>query len=136
MREVVSAAFKTAWEAAQPSVPLVLENEALPSSDTFVLMTIAMTSAAQTTHGRVGTRRVRRDGWIQVKLWSPANAGAAGMAGLCDTVRGILEMVSLPSPVAGDDPVTTLAANMGPSGADGRWYMQLVRVPFWFRELK
>ncbi len=88
------------------------------------------------SQGRIGTRRVRRDGWITVKLWVPADTGTHGPAGLDDDVRRILEMVRLPSPIGGDEALTTFAANMLPVGVDGRWYMSLVRVPFWYAETK
>lgn len=138
MRELVSSTFVTAWTAAQPTVPLVLDNEALPTSDTFISLTITPTTGEQMTHGRTGRRKVRRNGWLQVKLWGPANQGAAGLTALSDVAQDILEMVSLPSPVPGDDPVTTLAANAGTSGADsdGRFYQQVVRVQFWYVEVK
>lgn len=134
MRELVSSTFAAAWATAAPGVPLVLENEGIPSGDIQALLTIELTTSQQMTHGTRGARRTQRNGWIQVKLWSPANAGVAGAAALGDAVREILEMVSLPSPIAGDEPVTTQAANSGPSGTDGRWYMTLVRIPFWFVE--
>ncbi|HEU4727686.1 MAG TPA: hypothetical protein VFT22_07350 [Kofleriaceae bacterium] len=134
MRELVSSTFLTAWTAQAPTVPLVLENEVLPSSDRFALLTIVPTTSEQTTQGRVGTRRVRRNGWIQVKLWTPANGGSRELAQLGGIAGAILELSSFPSPVAGDEPVTTLAAQSGAGGTDGRWYMGLVRVPFWYAE--
>lgn len=138
MRELISSTFAAAWSTAQPAVPLALENEAMPTSDTFAMLTIQPTTSELMTHGRAGTRKVRRNGWIQVKLWGPVDQGSAGLASLGDTAQGILELTSFPSPVAGDDPVTTYASQAGPSGAstDGRWYMALIRVPFWFRETK
>lgn len=138
MRELVSSTFVAAWTAAQPDIPLVLDNEAMPTAETFVSLTITPTTSQQITHGRAGRRKVRRNGWIQVKLWGPVDQGAAGLTVLSDVAQGILEMVSLPSPVPGDDPVTTLAANAGPGGADtdGRWWMQVLRVPMWYVETK
>lgn len=138
MRELVSAAFAAAWTAAQPSVPVALENEALPTSDTFVLLTITPTTSPQMTHGRVGNRKIRRNGWIQVKLWGPANTGSAGLTALADVAQGILELTQFPSPIAGDDPVTTLGSSGGGGGAstDGKFYMQVVRVPYWFVEAR
>ena len=140
MRELVSATFKAAWETAQPGVPLILENEAAPSGDEQVLLTIQPTMSQQATQGRAGTRKTRRNGWIQVKLWSPANAGTATATARGDAVRRILEMVSLPSPIPGDDPVTTMAESAGPrghsSGDGSRWYMSLIRIPYWYFETK
>lgn len=136
MRELVSATFAAGWPAAAPGVPLLLEDEAAPSGDSFAALTITSTTGTQMTHGRIGNRKVRRQGWIQVKLWGPADEGAAGIAGLSAAVLQLLEMVSLPSVVPGDDPVTTLAAQAGPSGTDGRWFMGLVRIPLWYVQTK
>lgn len=136
MREVVSSAMVTAWATAAPGIPLALENEARPSVDSFALLTITPTTSAQMTLGRAGIRRTRRDGWIVVKLWGPANAGSAGLAALADKVRVILEMVALPSPVAGEEPIVTFAGHTQPIGEDGRWSMSMVRVPCYWTETK
>lgn len=146
--ELIEAAFNAGWPTAAPGVAYSLNNEAAATGDAFALLTTLVTSSAQRTHGRIGNRKVKRDGWIQVKLWSPAGIGmrrtpseiSAGVpmrgAELADAVRALLEMIALPSPIAGDDPVTTMAAMAGPVGEDGRWFLQLIRVPFWFTELK
>lgn len=138
MREAVSALFAASWPTASGGVPLALENEALPSADTFAQLTILPTTSQQMTHGRSGKRRVRRNGWIQVKLWGPVDRGAEGLADLGDAAQAILEMVAIPSPVAGDDPVTTQAAMAGSAqgAVDGRWYMAVTRIPFWYVETK
>jgi len=140
MRELVSSTFATGWRTAQPGVDFALENEGrrLPpvGSDSFALATIILTTSGQMTQGALGNRRVRRDGWIQVKLWTPADTGAAGAAGMADSVRGLLEMVEMPSPNAGDEPVVTAAGSTQPVGTDGRWYLTLVRIPMYFVETK
>lgn len=132
MRELICSTFSAAWPAASGGVPFALENEAFPTSDTFVLLTIQPTVSQQTTMGPRGTRRIERKGWIQAKLWGPVNTGSAGLAALGDVVQSILELKSLPSPVPNDEPVTTFAANAGPGGAstDGRFYMGICRIPF------
>lgn len=136
MRELVMSTFDVAWRAAQPDVPLVLENEARPTSGQFVMLTIVPTSSQQMTQGRRGNRRVMRNVWLRVKLWGPVDEGSTGLAALGDAVQIILEMVSLPSPVAGDEPLTTLAAQSGPSGTDGRWSMGLISISAWYAETK
>ena len=136
MRELVSTTFANGWLAAEPLVPLALENETLPSSDSFALLTIQLTTSLQMTQGAPSTRRVQRNGWISVKLWGPANAGAMGVALLADRARTLLEMVDMPSPVTGDEPVTTLAGVTRPAGTDSRWYMCVVQVPFWYSQTK
>lgn len=139
MRELVFGTFAAQWPTLSGGVPFALENESLPTTaDTFAQVTIVPTTSLQMTMGHLGIRRVRRNCWIQVKLWGPIDRGSAGLAALGDVVQTIFEMVELPSPVPGDDPVTTLAANAGASGAstDGRWYMGLVRVPMWYSETR
>jgi hypothetical protein len=138
MREVISAAFVTGWTAAQPSVQFALENELgkLPpvGQENFALLTVAMTSSGQRTKGARGNRRVERQGWAQVKLWTPCDTGAGGAAALAGSVRAILEMVSISGP--GSEPVVTQAAVTQPGGTDGRWYMSLVRIPLSYTETK
>lgn len=131
MRELISSTFAAAWATAQPTVPLILENEAIPTGDTQALLTIVPTTSRQVTQGRTGARRVQRQGWIQVKLWTLANAGTATMAGLADAVGDVIEMIEIPDPTGGE-PIVTQAAAPGPSGnsSDGRWFMGTVRVPF------
>jgi hypothetical protein len=116
------------------------------TSDAYAFLTVTPTTSQQMTQGRKDTRRVRRNGWITVKLCTPPNIGTGRPlvpddrgprdAELADTAVAILEMVDMPSPAPGDEPVTTLAANRQPIGTDGRWYMSLVRVPFWYVETK
>lgn len=77
MREVVSSTFDTAWRAVHPTVPLVLDNEARSSETEFAILVITPTTSQQMTTGRVGTRRVRRNGWLQVQVYADADQGAA-----------------------------------------------------------
>jgi hypothetical protein len=138
MRELVSATFATAWAAAEPEVPIWLENEAQPTAPAFVALTITPTTSRQMTQGRVGTRRVMRNLWLQVRLWSALDEGSARLAALGDVAQGILEMVSLSSPSASDEPLTTLAAQAGAGGQSkiGKWYVALLRIPGWYAETK
>jgi len=136
MRKAVSAAFVGGWATAEPGAPLVLENESLPLTDTFALLTINLTTSSQTTMGRAGMRRVRRDGWFTVKLWTPADHGAHGAAALADLCRDLLEMIDIASPAPNDEPLTTGAGYTQPVGIGGDSYMCLVRVPFWYVETK
>lgn len=144
--EAIEAAAAAAWATAAAGVPLALVNEPLPTSDTFAALTVQLTTGAQTTSGPRGTRRTRRDGWIQIKLWSPAGAGMTRSAAevtagvlpklseLADLVRGIVEETTFGASTP--DPVTTLAASSTPVVTDGRWAMTVVRVPFWYAETK
>lgn len=135
MREAVTAAFITGWGATSP---LAIDNEPedMPSSGNFAALTITTTTSQQRTQGAPGTRRVKRNAWATVKLWVPAGERTAGMAVLVQLVRSLLEMVDIASPIAGEEAITTLAASGLPVGTDGRWYIELVRVPFWYAETK
>lgn len=133
MREAVSAVFVAGWTAT----PFALDNEAVPMSATsFATLTITPTTSSQMTQGAPRSRRVRRNGWITVKLWVPADTGAAGMSVLKDAARELLEAIAIPSPLASDEQITTMAGSDTPVGVDGRWYMGLVRMPFWYSETK
>jgi hypothetical protein len=136
MRELVAGTFLAGWTAALPDVPLWLEGEVRPTSDRFARLSVVPSASAQLTVGRAGTRRIRRHGWAVVKLWGPSNAGVAGVAAMVDVVKTILEVVSLDSPNASDERLTTQAANTEPGGEDPRWLMMLVRIPFWYSETK
>jgi hypothetical protein len=141
-RELISATFVTGWTAAHPTIPFALENEVRPDADAFAQLTIQLTVAGQMTQGAAGTRRERHNGWINVKLWTLANIGTASPAtadgrgpratDLTETVRSVFRMRELASPVAGDEPITTGSPVPQPIGTDARWYMCLVRTPFWY----
>ncbi len=130
--ELIEATFATGWAAAQPTVPFALENDPLPTSDAFVQLTTTFTTSNDTTQGALGTKRVQCNGWIVVKMWTPAGAGRALAAQLADSVRGIFEVVPLPSPVPGEESLLTQPGSTVTIGTDGRWFMQMRRIPMWF----
>lgn len=128
---LISNTFRDAWPAASGNLPLALDNEAMPSADSYATLSVKHTTSQQMTMGPVGSRRFRRDGHIYVKLWGPVDAGRAGLSALVGAVRIILEAVSL---VVGSDALTTQAAYTRELGADGKWWMCVVQIPFWYVE--
>lgn len=128
--ELISSTFVTAWTTAQPTVPFALRNEALPTADSFVLCTAMITSGKMTTQGPRGTRRIERNGWVQIKTWVLAGGGAAPSARLADAARQIFEGADLPPPTQNDETINFGAALTTDPVTDGRWEMQVVRVPF------
>lgn len=134
--ELITQAFVDRWTAAMPAVPFTLRNDALPSSDTFVLMTAMVTTGQLTTQGPRGTRRIERRGWVQIKTWAPAGGGARSSAQLADAARAVLELVTIPPAVAGDEAITTLASTTTDPTVDGQYENQVVRIPFVFAERK
>jgi hypothetical protein len=145
-RELISATFAAAWPTVSGDAPFALDNEVLPSSDTFALCTVMLTTSGTTTQGAPRTRRERTTGWIQVKLWTPAGVGvtrsqddiAAGVTPrateLAEAVKAIFRLKDLPAPVAGQEPLRTGSPVTLTIGTDGRWFLQLVRTPFWYVE--
>jgi hypothetical protein len=125
--ELVLAQFATQWAALQPTIPFVLENEAMSAADTFALCTVTHTAGAQISQGNTGNRRVERKGFIFVKLHAPVDVGRRQTSQLADTARTIFECVTL---AASPEPVTVLAGETIEVGVDGRWYMTMVRFPF------
>ena len=94
------------------------------------------TTSDQLTSGETGARLVGRNGWIQVKLWTPAATRTARANQLVGFVQTILEMKNIAGPNPADETIDTRAASTQEAGNDGRWYMLLVRVPFTFYETK
>jgi Bacteriophage related domain of unknown function len=132
-RTVLARAFRDGWSAAQPAVPFSLENDFDVSSDRFAALTIRLTTSYQMTAGRPGTRRVRHDGWVLVKLWVPAGEGTLSTATLAESVRQIFQCAEIYAD-SGGEPVTTMASSSGANAVDGRWFMQVIQTPFWYVE--
>lgn len=143
MREAISKAFIDGWTAALPEIPFALENESRPSADAFAQLTIQLTTARQMTQGAIGTRRRQTYGWINVKLWSPANLGVVAppiqdgrgprSADMAAVVAGIFGETTIASP-SGGEPIVTQSPVTQTIGTDGRFYMALVRTQFWFTQ--
>lgn len=142
--EAITKAFVT-WAAAQssPGLSYAVENElgALPTippatSSRFALLTITPTTSDQLTSGEVGARFVGRNGWIQIKLWVPSGERTAGIGALESSARTAMEMQNIIGPVATDETIDTRAGYVQTVGNDGRWYMQVLRIPYTFFETK
>ncbi|HET9893236.1 MAG TPA: hypothetical protein VFQ42_22350 [Mycobacterium sp.] len=136
MREVVSAAFVTGWRAQRPDVPVWLENEAQPTADAYVSLTITPTTSRQMTLGRAGTRRVQRQVYLQVKIWSAKDAGSVPLAALGDVAQGILEMKSFGGSASDEPVITQLAQAVLGKATEHRWSIAIMRIPAWYSETK
>ena len=129
--ELIESTFATGWTTAQPDIPFALENDPLPSSDAFVQLTVTLTTSQDTTQGPIGTKRVQYNGWIVVKTWTPAGTGRALASQLADTVRQLFRP-PMPSPVPNDEAINAQPGTTVTIGTDGRWFMQMVRMPMYF----
>lgn len=122
--EAISEAFATGWTAAQPTIPFALDNEAMPSADSFATLSIRHGVSQQITQGPPGQRRWKRSLTVYVRLFVPADQGRAGVSALVGTVRTLLEGVDLAGTSnPNGEPVTMMATadrEMGP--VDSRWF--------------
>ena len=122
--EAISEAFAAGWTAAQPSIPYALDNEAMPSADSFVSFSIRHGASTQITQGPPGQRRWKRTLTIYTRIFVPVDQGRAAASALVGVVRTLLEGVSLGgTSSSGGEPVTMLATadrEMGP--VDSRWF--------------
>lgn len=128
-KEYISAQFATQWPVEAGAVPFCLENEALPSADTFAQLTIKHTRSGPRTAGSAGNRRKQVGGWIFVKIWGPADAGTAGTSALVDAACRVFDGKSLGSGPP-EEPLMIYAGVPQEIGVDGRYYMTSVQFPF------
>lgn len=131
--ELIESTFATGWAAAQPAIPFVLENDPLPTSDAFVQLTTAFTTSNNTTQGPAGTQRVQNNGWVVVKTWTPAGTGRALAAQLAGSVRSVFRAPMI-SPVPNDEAINAQPGATVTIGTEGRFFMQMIRLPFWYTD--
>ena len=131
-RELVEARFAASWPTASGSVPFNLDNEGGASGDRFADCSIRFTTGdGQLTAGPDAGRLWGRRGVIYVRIWTPANEGAAAGSALCDAARAVLEGESLF--VTGEgNPLTIEAGETQSPIQDGRWWMNTVLFRFGF----
>jgi hypothetical protein len=128
--ELLDATFATAWPGASGSLPLALENEALPQAPSFGMMTIKHTTSQLRLIGMI--RKYERRGWIFVKLWGQQDAGRKPLSLLADAVRGIFEGEQLGS--SPSDQLTIDAGLTQELGVDDAYFMMVVQFPFRYYE--
>jgi hypothetical protein len=127
--EAILQHWKTAWEAAQPTIPWTTTNEVYRSEAAWVRIAVVPTVSNQASMGPSGSRRWARRGQIAVQVFTAVNNGDAARAGLADTVRTCLEGARI-STAGVDEPVCTYAGSTGEQSTDGAWNMCVVTVPF------
>lgn len=141
--EAIAKTFVARWPVVAPGVPFAVENKTgtLPTippatADQFAQLQVVMTTSDQLTSGEVGARLMGRNGWIQVKLWSPGGEGTGRSDALAEAARQVFEATDIFGPTLGDEPVNTMTTSTQPGGTDGRWFVRLSRTPFTFYETK
>lgn len=140
--EALSARFAAQWPDAAPGVPFAIENEpgelpAIPpnEADSFALFQLVPTTSSQMTMGGPGEREIRRNGWIQIKLWTPAGARTDGMGQLAQAVRSLFEFKSIAGVDASTETIDVLDCTPQSTQNDGRWYSRVIVAPYQFFEL-
>lgn len=130
-KELLARRLKSQWETLAGTVPFILDNEAFPSEDAFVLMTWQELSSQQITMGP--HPKIQRSGLVWVKAWTPANAGTKLASQLIGYARTIFERAVL-SLGDGTEPMNVFAGMSGGGVEDGRFYMEAVRFPATYYE--
>lgn len=121
--------FKTAWGT---TTPVTFDNEAFDGDKQtrpWVRLSVRIVGSEQHTLGPVGARRFRRDGLAFVQVFTLANTGTAKGTELSEQAAAIFEGVSFNGLDFG-------AAQVLSKGTEGKWYVNLVEVPFDFDETK
>lgn len=141
--EAIAKRFVASWPTVSGDVPFAVENKTgeLPTippatADQFAQLEVIMTTSDQLTSGEVGSRFMGRNGWIQVKLWSPGGEGTGRSDALAEAARQIFEATDIAGPNPSDEPVNTFTTSTQPGGMDGRWLVRLSRTSFTFYETK
>lgn len=127
--EAMTQTFLTAWSVAQPTVPVLLENEVGATADAWARFSIIHTTREQTTHGPTGGRRFEARGYMFVQVFGGVDGGRRLTSQLADSARAALDSIRIA--VAGDDePINTYAGASRESPTDGRWFQTTITVPF------
>jgi hypothetical protein len=121
--EAIYQRFASAWPSRQPLVPFVFENEQAEAQSEWARVSVRHGSAGQVTMGRAPYRKFDRRGTVMVQLFAPVNTGRARLSEMADSVREVLEGVSLGE-------LHMHEARTEETPTDGAWAMCSVVVRF------
>jgi hypothetical protein len=130
--EAVLQHWKPLWEAAHPSVPWRPEDEAHNSEDEWVRISFVPATRANQA---VGGARLANGGFVSVQVFVLSNQGSLRGRQLCDSVREILENVTIASPHPDDEPICLYAGEPGAPSRDGKWTMRVVNVRYRYDDI-
>lgn len=134
--EAILQRWLTGWDELHGSLTLdpidwVPSNEIRDAADEWVRIALVPAVSRQTTLGT--SPRWTREGNIAVQIFTMSNTGTKRASELADDVRTVLEGRFIE--VVGDHVVTS-AGSSSPGGADGKWFITLVTVPYRFDEIR
>lgn len=132
--EAMYRRFHERWPLVEPSVPYTFENEShQPEGTPWIRVSALHTISAQATSG-VQHRQFERRGRLFVQIFGNADAGRRPLADLAFSVRGIMQGRSISIP--GRQPVRMYEGASREGVSDGRWALEVVSVPFAYRETR
>lgn len=128
--EAVQETWLAAWLAMHPDIPTTFSNETFTAPANWVRLVTRHTVSHRLTMG-LTHRRWSRIGLIAVQLFGEVNVGEGCLAQLADDTRSILEGIVFGGGQGWTDAGTT---NDAVKDTDGRWFMKLVTIPFWYQQ--
>lgn len=85
--------WMTLWPGLSGSTSYVFDNDAIDQPPSYARVSISMLDEQQHTLGNSGARKFLETGLIDVKLYSPANAGRGPSDAMVDLVRQVFQSV-------------------------------------------
>jgi len=142
--KAIYALWITTWHTlaggsqAAPTVPYAIDNRKLrqPTTGTFATVSITNLDADQVTMGPEGRRRFERPGWIDVRLYGPADQGRGALDTLAQYVKEIFEATRIGNSPT-DHGITTYSTSVNEIRNDREFpdlWCLLVRTPFEYHE--
>ena len=131
-REAVYERWRAGWAAsAYASVPYAFDNDLLqPEPDqAHVRLVMRHSASEQYSLGRVGNRRVQRQGMVLIEIYAPG-PGTQYADRLSTAARDIFEMIQ------NAEEIEYLAAAIREEGFDGLYYKVALDVPVQYLEVK
>lgn len=127
-RKVIYDKFVTLWGTTSP---FTFANEQFnePENLPWVRLTVLNELGQQETQGVIGNRKYNRSASIKAQVFTLANTGVSKSDELTTKIQDIFEGNTFTG-------VYIYNSNINEIGTDGKWYMALVEISFFYDEIK
>jgi hypothetical protein len=127
-RKIIYDKFITLWGATSL---YTFDNEQFdePESSPWIRLTIRNSVGSQETLGVIGNRKYNRQAEIKVQVFTLANTGTQKSDEITTAVQNIFEGNTF-------DRVYIDNSSINEIGVDGKWFMALVDISFFYDETK
>jgi len=89
-RDAIETYLDTAWQAAEPTVPIGLPDHDFTPVAESLQFNIKPGAVLQASTGQAGSNRIEHVGLVMVRIYSAGGKGEAAWRGHVDTLDGIL----------------------------------------------